>query len=268
MSPDFPARSPFLLAPAGSLAAVDAVLSAGADAVYVGIRGMARGGRAGILPEEAEDAASRCAAAGRNLHAAVNAVPSSGEVPAFLTALRRLASAGVSEVILNDPGLIALARRELPGLSLCASVGLSVVNPEDAAACRELGADAVVLPSAVRPEEIPAIRRASGLRIEVFAWCRPEFLLHGRCGLTGYAAEAEGGGAASPKRGGGCRLVCRGLSAPAVPHSLEDELPAWIRAGADGFKIEGRDLSPGALGPLVARFRGKLDAAIAASAAG
>jgi len=268
MTSEFLARSPVLLAPAGSLSAVDAALAAGADAVYVGIRGLSRGGRAGILPEEVGPAAARCRVAGARLHAAVNAVPSSGEVPAVLSALSRLAEEGVSEVILNDPGLIALARETFPDLPICASVGLSVANPEDAMACRELGADAVVLPASVRPEEVPAIKRASGLRIEVFAWCRAEFLVHGKCGLTAYAAQGPDGGTVSAKRGGGCRLVCRNLPVPREPRSLEDEFPAWIRAGADVFKVEGRDLPPAALESLVTRLRGKLDAAIDRSAAG
>jgi putative protease len=257
---------PILLAPAGSLPAVEAALSAGADAVYVGVRSLSRGGRTGLSPESVGAAVSACRRAGARLHAAINAVPSSGELADFLTSLHRLRDAGIDEVILNDPGVIALARREFPGLPLCASVGLSVLNPEDARAYRDLGADAVVLPSAVRPGEIPLIKKASGLRIEVFAYCRPEFLLHGKCGLTGYAVEGNGGGTASAKRGGSCRLVCRNLPVPAAAHSLEDELPVWIEAGADVFKIEGRELSPPAVSALVTRFRRKLDAGRAASA--
>jgi putative protease len=189
-------------------------------------------------------------------------------VPALLSVLSRLRELGVAEVILNDPGLISLARRRFPGFPICASVGLSAVNPEDAAAYRELGADAIVLPSAVRPEEIPAIKRASGLRIEVFGWCRPEFLLHGKCGLTGYAAEGAGGETASAKRGGSCRLVCRELPVPREPRSLEDELPEWIEAGVDVVKIEGRELPPAAVKGIVARFRAKLDAAARLPAGG
>ena len=251
--------SPILLAPAGSLPAVEAALSAGADAVYVGVRSLSRGGRTGLSPEAVGAAVSACRRAGARLHAAINAIPSSGELPAFLAALHRLRDAGVDEVILNDPGVIALARRKFPDWPICASVGLSVVNPEDARAYRDLGADAVVLPSAVRPEEIPAIKRASGLRIEVFAYCRPEFLLHGKCGLPGYAAGGADGRIASAKRGESCRLVCRNLPVPCEAHSIEDELPVWIAAGADVFKIEGRELSPPAVAALVARFRRKLD---------
>ncbi|MBE0605261.1 MAG: U32 family peptidase, partial [Deltaproteobacteria bacterium] len=217
-------------------------------------------------PEAVGAAVSACRQAGARLHTAINAIPSSGGLPAFLASLHRLRDAGVDEVILNDPGVIALARSEFPGWPLCASVGLSVLNPEDARAYRDLGADAVVLPSAVRPGEIPLIKKASGLRIEVFAHSRPEFLLHGKCGLTGYVVEGDGGGTASAKRGGSCRLVCRSLPVPAAPHSLVDELPVWIAAGADVFKIEGRELSPPAVAALVTRFRRKMDAACAASA--
>ncbi len=258
---------PILLAPAGSLPAVGAALSAGADAVYVGVRSLSRGGRTGLSPEEVGAAVSACRRAGARLHAAINALPTSGDLPDFLASLHRLRDAGVDEVILNDPGVIAFARREIPGWPVCASVGLSVLNPEDARAYRDLGVDAVVLPSAVRPEEIPPIKKVSGLRIEVFAHCRPEFLLHGKCGLTGYVVEG-GGGTASAKRGGSCRLVCRNLPVPAAAHSIEDELPVWIAAGADVFKIEGRELSPPAVAVLVARFRRKLDAACVLSAGG
>ncbi len=258
---------PTLLAPAGSLPALEAALSAGADAVYVGVRSLSRGGGTGLSPEAIGAAVSACRRAGARLHAAINALPTSGDLPAFLASLHRLRDAGVDEVILNDPGVIVFARREIPGWPVCASVGLSVLNPEDARAYRDLGVDAVVLPSAVRPEEIPPIKKASGLRIEVFAHCRPEFLLHGKCGLTGYVVEGSGG-TASAKRGGSCRLVCRNLPVPAAAHSIEDELPVWIAAGADVFKIEGRELSPPAVSALVARFRRKLDAACAASAGG
>ena len=260
-------ESPILLAPAGSLPAVEAALSSGADAVYIGVRSLSRGGRTGLSPEAVGAAVSACRRAGARLHAAVNAIPSSRELPAFLASLHRLRDAGVDEVILNDPGVISFARRELPGWPVCASVGLSVLNPEDARAYRDLGVDAIVLPSAVRPEEIPPIKKASGLRIEVFAHCRPEFLLHGKCGLTGYVAEGDCGGTASAKRGGSCRLVCRTLPVPAAPHSLEGELPVWIAAGADVFKIEGRELSPPAVAALVARFRRKLDVILAQSVA-
>ena len=265
MTPPHAGTPPILLAPAGSLPAVEAVLSAGADAVYAGVRSLSRGGRTGLPAGEIGAAVRACRRAGARFHAAVNAVPTAGDVDPFLSAIGNLLDEGVAEVILNDPGVIPLVRRTFPSLPICASVGVSAMNPEDARAYRELGADAIVLPSAVLPEELPAIKEASGLRVEVFGWCRAEFLLHGKCGLTAYAVEGAGGATVSPKRGGSCHLVCRRLPVPREPRSLEEELSRWVDAGADVFKIEGRDLSPAAAALLVGRFRRKLDSAVPGS---
>lgn len=262
-----------LLAPAGSREAVQAVLAAGADAVYVGARGWSRGGpRIGLSAEEISRAATECDRAGAALHVALNTVPAAAEVPAFLSAIRRIHANGIRSVILSDPGSISLVHREFPGLSICASVGVSALNPSEAVFYRDLGAASVVLPTAVACGEVPAIKAASGLTIEVFVRCRAEFIVQGKCGLSGYSREAGGiaerpelaaaGPPSSAKRGGRCFLVCAALPVDRTPYSIEEELPAWIRAGVDVFKIEGRDLPVDKLVTLVSRIRGKIDAAI------
>jgi putative protease len=274
---------PILLAPAGSRAAVAAVLAAGADAVYAGAGAWGRGGaRTGLAETEIIAAASECRAAGASLHVALNTVPAAADIPRFLSAVHRLQDGGVETAILSDPGAIALVRRECPEMRICASVGVSTLNPAEAQFYRELGADAVVLPAAVSSEEILPIKAASGLFVEVFVYGRPEFIIHGKCGLPGYLREAghpaagsgrEGttgtagpagaGSLASAKRTGRCHLVCRALPVPREIRSIEDELPEWASAGADAFKIEGRDLPPELIAPIVSRIREKLDAAIA-----
>lgn len=277
---------PILLAPAGSGAAVAAVLAAGADAVYAGAGAWGRGGaRTGLAEAEIFAAVAECRAAGASLHVALNTVPAAADIPRFLSAVRRLRDGGVETAILSDPGAIALVRRECPGMRICASVGVSTLNAPEARFYRELGADAVVLPAAVPPEEILPIKAASGLFIEVFVYSRPEFIIHGKCGLPGYLREAvppaagaagkgttEGtgpagaGSLASAKRTGRCHLVCRALPVPREARSIEDELAEWVAGGADAFKIEGRDLPPEKIAPIVSRIRAKLDAAIAAAA--
>ncbi|NJD63335.1 MAG: U32 family peptidase [Deltaproteobacteria bacterium] len=268
--------TPELLAPAGSLAAVPAALSAGADAVYVGARGFSRGGpRRGLSPEEISAAARECRRRGALLQVALNTVPGPAELPGFLSVLRRIRGDGIAAAILSDPGVIRLAAREFPDLPICASVGVSALNPSEALFYRELGARALVLPTAVSREEVPAIKAACGLKVEVFLRCRAEFIVQGKCGLSGYARESEppaeppGPAAAGPpssaKRGGRCFLVCSALSVDRTPYSIETELADWIAAGVDAFKIEGRDLPPEKLFSLVSRLRGKLDSAIAAA---
>jgi collagenase-like PrtC family protease len=123
-------------------------------------------------------------------------------------------------------------------------------------------------------EEVPAIKAASGLRVEVFLRCRAEFIVQGKCGLSGYLREAgapaerpglaAAGPPSSAKRGGRCFLACAALAADRTPYTIEEEIADWIAAGVDAFKIEGRDLPPEKLFPLVSRLRRKLDRAIAA----
>lgn len=276
---------PILLAPAGSRAAVSAVLAAGADAVYAGAGAWGRGGaRTGLSDAEIFSAADECRAAGASLHVALNTVPAAAEIPRFLSAVRRLRDGGVGTAILSDAGAIALVRRECPDLRICASVGVSTLNPAEAQFYRELGADAVVLPAAVGRDEILPIKTASGLFVEVFVYGRPEFIIQGKCGLPGYLREggppaadggedragnagpARAGALASAKRTGRCHLVCRALPVPRDIRSIEDEIPEWTAAGADAFKIEGRDLPPGKIAPIVSRIRAKLDAGSAGAA--
>ncbi|MGW8285400.1 MAG: peptidase U32 family protein, partial [Candidatus Deferrimicrobiaceae bacterium] len=248
-------RTPELFAPAGSLAAVNAVLSAGADAVYVGCRGWSRDGeRSALHQEEIREAASLCRKNGVALHAALNTIPGAAEIPSFLATVTRLAEDGVSAVILSDPGVIALVRRALPCMRITASVGVSTLNPPEARFYQDVGANAVVLPTALTPEEVPAIKAESSLRVEVFVRCRPEILLQGKCALPGYAREgkrtperphlAGTGAPASAKRTGRCHLVCRAIPLSREPHSIEDELAPWIACGVDAFKVQGREIPP------------------------
>jgi putative protease len=276
MEPGRRTGPPELLAPAGSLTAVDAVLSAGADAVYVGCRGWSRDReRASLSPGQVREAAAICRKRGARLHAALNTLPGAAEIPSFLATVKDFPEVGVFAVILSDPGVISLVRREAPSLRITASVGVSTLNPPEARFYREVGADAVVLPTALGPEEIPAIKTESGLRVEVFVHCRPEILLQGKCALPGYAREgaasperpwmAGTGTTSSAKRSGRCHLVCRAIPLVRDLHSIEDTLAPWIAAGVDAFKVQGRELSPARLFDLVARVRGKLDAALAAT---
>lgn len=268
-------RPPDLLVPAGSLAALECALSAGADAVYVGCRGWSRDGeRVALTPGEIREAAALCREKGAMLHAALNTIPGDAEVPEFLGTVTELKEYGVFAVILSDPGVISLVRRELPSFRITASVGVSTLNPPEARFYRDMGADAVVLPTALGPGEIPAIKAESGLRVEVFVNCRPEILLQGKCALPGYVREGRelpghprlsgAGTPSSAKRTGKCHLVCRGIPLSRDSHSIEEELAPWIGVGVDVFKVQGRDLPPPRLFDLVSRVRGKLDAAIAA----
>src|SRR5205809_656804 len=97
-----------LLAPAGSPDALATALEAGADAVYVGLKGWSRGGARGELDWDELQAAARLAdASGAELQVALNTIPKPRERELLLAEIPRLLALGVRTLIVNDAGILA-----------------------------------------------------------------------------------------------------------------------------------------------------------------
>lgn len=283
-----------LLAPAGSAEAVRAALDAGADAVYVGLKGWSRGGARGELSwEELVACQRRVASAGCELQVALNIIPKPQERARLFERIPPLLDLGVRTVIVNDIGILRSLRRRFPALRLTASIGCGAQTVSDAAFFRDLGANAVVLPGTVRPDDIREIRAVQGIAIEVMVHMVEEFILLGKCWMPSYVhlkpsplpdgaqADATPEGAdrglrqtGSMKRGGvgACFKICqqpwdlferdRWMDTRFFPSrqiSRAAEVGAYVAAGADILKLQGRSLSPELLVPLVRRYRAALD---------
>lgn len=297
---------PVLLAPAGSPEAVLAALDAGADAVYVGLEGWSRGGARGELTwEELASSQDRAALAGRELQVALNIIPRPEERSRLFEQIPALLDLGIRCLILNDIGVLAALRRRFPALRLTASIGCGAQTVADVAFFRELGADAVVLPGTVGPEEIREIASVRGIAVEVMVHMVEEFVLLGRCWMPSYvslkptplrlghsingrggngASEAEEQGlrqTGSMKRGGvgACFKICQqpwelfdgdrwadSRLFPSRQISRIAEIPAYADAGVEVFKLQGRSLPPEQLAPLVRRYRAALEVGARGSA--
>ncbi len=277
-----------LLAPAGSPEALEAALDAGADAVYVGLKGFSRGGARGELDwDELARGAGLSASRGAETQVALNTIPRPGERARLLDQVPRLLALGVRTLIVNDPGILAALRREFPGLALTASIGCGAQTEADVAFFREIGAGAVVLPGTIGPAEAEACCRVRGIAVEIMLHMVEEFVLLGKCWMPSYvhlkptAMPGAGEGAlrqtGSMKRGGvgACFRICqepwrlenaRGLTAevtfPSRQLSRLDDVRGYLSAGVAVLKLQGRSLPPHLLGPLVARYRRAIDAAL------
>jgi putative protease len=283
-----------LLAPAGSPEAVQAALDAGADAVYVGLKGWSRGGARGELTwEELVACSRRAASAGRELQVALNTIPKPQERAGLFACIPSLLDLGIRALIVNDIGILQALRRRFPTLGLTASIGCGAQTASDVAFFRELGARAVVLPGTVGPEEVREIRAVGGIAIEVMVHMVDEFILLGRCWMPSYvhlkpsplpeaaraATTPEGAErglrqTGSVKRGGvgACFKICQQpwelLEAdrlmdtrifPSRQISRTSDVGAYVAAGVDILKLQGRSLPPELLAPLVRRYRDALD---------
>jgi U32 family peptidase len=276
-----------LLAPAGSPEALDAALEAGADAVYVGLKGWSRGGARGELDrDELVAAVRRAAARGAEIQVALNTIPRPPERAALLAEIPRLLDLGVRTLIVNDLGLVAALPRRFPALRVTASIGCGAQTAADVAFFRELGAAAVVLPGTIGPAEAAACVAAGGITVEVMLHMVEEFLLLGKCWMPSYVHlkptalpddVADGlRQTGSMKRGGvgACFRICQqpwelttgdGYGAtqmfPGRQISRLADVAGYLAAGVGVLKLQGRSLPPALLGPLVARYRRALDAA-------
>lgn len=276
-----------LLAPAGSPESLQAALDAGADAVYVGLKGWSRGGARGELDwEELTGAVRRAADRGAEIQVALNTIPKPRESAALFDQIPRLTALGVRTLIVNDVGILVTLRRRFPDLSLTASIGCGAQTAADVAVFREIGADAVVLPGTVGPDEAAVCTAVGGITVEVMLHMVEEFVLLGRCWMPSYVhlkPTAMPGGlpdamrqTGSMKRGGvgACFRICQqpweltdrdghheAQFFPSRQLSRLGDVPGYLAAGVGALKLQGRSLPPELLRPLVERYRRAIDAA-------
>ena len=267
---------PELLAPAGGMAQLEAALHAGADAVYFGLdRGLNARARAEGIPWDAlESVMHRLHARGRKGYLTLNTLVFDEELAEAERHIRHAARCGVDALIVQDPGLIALARATAPSLPLHASTQMSITDANGVAFARSLGIDRVVIGRELSLEEIRAIRDSGiGAEIEAFVHGALCVSYSGQC----FSSEAWGGRSANR---GQCAQACRlpyGLLVNGQPRQQGDFnyllspqdlmgmpwLPAMIRAGVRAFKIEGRLKGPGYVAATVSAYREALDRAVA-----
>jgi putative protease len=279
------ANMTMLLAPAGSPDALEVALDAGADLVYVGLKGWSRGGARGELDwEELEDAVGRARARGVEVQLALNTIPKPRERAILLDQVSRVLALGVRTLIVNDVGMLAALRGLYPQLHLAASIGCGAQNEADVTFFRDIGAAAVVLPATVGPDEAAACVAVGGVAVEIMLHMVEEFVLLGKCSMPSYVhlrPTAMPGGltdatrqTGSMKRGGigACYKICQRLwhledghgrretqMLPSRQLSRIGDVAGYVAAGVQILKLQGRSLPPEVLGPLVARYRRALD---------
>ncbi len=153
-------RLPELLAPAGSPEALRAAVAAGADAVYLsGKRFGARKFAVNFGEPELKEAIGYAHLRGVRVYVTVNTLVRDDELLDVARYLLSLYEMGVDAVLVQDLGVIALARQIVPELELHASTQMTIHNREGVAWAARQGLKRVVLAREVSLEEIKEIDR-------------------------------------------------------------------------------------------------------------
>lgn len=270
-----------LLAPAGNRAALEAVIEAGADAVYLGGKKHNMRMFRTDLNFDAESLAEAVAFAqerGVKVYVTVNNLHRDSELPDVLNWARRLAEIGPDALIVQDLGVARLLRREGVAIPLHASVMMNSHNAPMLEALAQAGISRVVLGREISLAEASRLLAETGMELEYFihgdmclaqsGQCYASGLLfgessnRGRCmkpcrweyGLVDEETGAEL--APGPQVGGRYLLALKDMC-------LLGHLPELIRSGIRSFKIEGRMRPAEYLAPLVATYRAAIDAYLA-----
>lgn len=258
-----------LLAPAGDWESMLAALAAGADAVYLGGQSFsARQFASNFDLERLEAAANLWHLHRRKIYVTVNTLIKDAELQSALDYLTALYNLGADAVIIQDLGLIALARRYLPKLPLFASTQMTAHNSEGAALLKQLGMRRVILARELTAAEVRSIAANSGLDVEVFIHGALCVCYSGQCLMSSIIGGRSGnrGRCAQP-----CRMEYQLLKNEASletggAHLLSPKdlclislIPELDRAGVKSLKIEGRMKRPEYVYTVVDTYRRALD---------
>lgn len=231
-----------VLAPAGNREALDRAVAAGADAVYLGYAAYsARAGAGNFDAPGLREAVFFAHLHHVRVYVTVNTLVKDSELDGVLEVLRLLDELRVDGVLVQDLGVMALARTCFPDLPMHASTQMAIHNASGARWCREQGIRRVVLARECPLEEIRLAAR-EGIEIEVFGHGAQCVATSGQCLFSSMIGSRSGnrGRCAQP-----CRLTYtyRGKTAAWLsPRDvcLRDDLPALADAGACSVKLEGR----------------------------
>jgi putative protease len=264
-----------LLAPVGKWDVLETVIRAGADAVYLGGKKFnMRLHRKdfNLTDEELQEAAIYCHEKGVKIYVTVNNLltgKETAELPGYLSFLEEIA---VDGIIVQDLGVVKLAKEMGLTVPLHSSVMMNAHNLEGLQLLEELGITRVILGRELTLDDIKLIHSKTSLELEYFTHGDMCFAQSSQCYHSGmlFGKSSNRGRCMKPCRWA-FELVDRqtdevipvqvpGPYFMAVKDiSLLPFLPEVIGSGICSLKIEGRMRLAEHLEPLVGFYRRKLD---------
>ncbi len=266
---------PELLAPAGKWNVLEAVVEAGADAVYLGGKQFnMRLHRKdfNFTGEELERAVAFVHREGRRLYVTVNSLLGDRELEGLGDYLGFLGSIGVDAIIVQDLAVISLVRELELHLEIHASTMMNVHNVEMAAELVGLGVSRIITSRDITLAEVKEIREKALVEVEYFVHGDMCSTQSGLCYSSGvlFGKSANRGECMKPCRwnytllGGsdGEKLgeLDTGHFLAIKDMCLLGHIPELIGAGVSSFKIEGRMRTAEFLKETVGIYRKAIDA--------
>lgn len=259
-----------LLAPAGSLEKLRWAILYGADAVYIGgLNYSLRANAKNFSLDEIKEGVSFAHENSCKVYVTINIVFHNEDTKDLLSYLKQLEKIGVDAIIISDPLVIDLVKKNNIKLALHLSTQASVLNKDALKYYEKLGVERIVLARECSRADIEDIIKNTNIEIECFMHGAMCTNISGRCVLSNYFTNRDA-------NRGGCCQVCRfnfnlydkdknklsvedNFSIAPKDLSLVEYLSDMIDIGVKSFKLEGRMRSIYYIATVVSTYRRLID---------
>lgn len=236
-----------ILSPCGSPEALTAAIGCGCDAVYIGSKAFsARQNAKNFSNEELKEAVKECHRNGVLVYQAINTLVFDSQLDEVAKELKAACEIGIDGIIVQDLGVIEIAKKLCPSLPLHASTQMSIHTKNGVLLCRDMGLKRVVVSRELSIDTIRELCRQD-VEIEAFVHGALCMSVSGQCYMSALIGQR------SANRGL-CAQACR-LPFSAIKGqdrydlSLKDmshikSAGELVKAGVSSLKIEGRMKRP------------------------
>ena len=238
-----------IVAPAGNMERFYAAVKAGAQEIYMGLKGFgARRNAENFTLEEYKEALDYAHKRGVRIFLTLNTIMMEKEMDFLYENLKVLYEHGLDAVIVQDLGYFRYMKENFPDMEYHGSTQMTVGNHIEAEYLRKIGFKRVVLPREMTFEEIKKIRENTSIELEIFVSGALCICYSGNCYMSSFIGSRSG-------NRGMCAQPCRKeytdsrgnkgyLLSPKDQLLGYDEIQKLKEIGIESIKVEGRMKDP------------------------
>ena len=253
-----------IVAPAGNMERFYAAVKAGAQEIYMGLKGFgARRNAENFTLEEYKEAIDYAHKRGVKIFLTLNTIMMEKEMEFLYPNLKVLYEHGLDAVIVQDLGYFKYMKENFPNMEYHGSTQMTVGNHYEAEYLRKLGFTRVVLPREMIFEEIKKIRENTSIELEIFVSGALCICYSGNCYMSSFIGSRSG-------NRGMCAQPCRKkyenssgekgyLLSPKDQLLGFEEIKKLKDIGIESIKIEGRMKDPNYVFETVSYYRDLID---------
>lgn len=253
-----------IVAPAGNMERFYAAVKAGAQEIYMGLKGFgARRNAENFTLDEYKEALDYAHKRGVRIFLTLNTIMMENEMEFLYENVKVLYEHGLDAVIVQDLGYFRYLKENFPDLEFHGSTQMTVGNHIEAEYLRKIGFKRVVLPREMSFEEIKKIRKNTTIELEIFVSGALCICYSGNCYMSSFIGSRSG-------NRGMCAQPCRKeytdskgnkgyLLSPKDQLYGYEEIQKLKSIGIESIKVEGRMKDPNYVFETVGYYKKLID---------